>query len=234
MVCWHIHVILIFIFVDIGGAMVFNLLIREFSQKMKYNLSRAMKGSLFVPTERLPSQEDVREWSQHFSSLVASPCNPPILFNSFTFIFIFSFNIDGLLLFRAFLMSEFSHENLDFWLAVQDFKKSKLQDEIYIKAKKIYNNFIESTAPNQVTKYTSLVNNCKIYLLYNSYLQINLDHETRSTIQNRIESMDVDQGMFDRAQRHIQYLMEQDSYARFKDSDLLMRAVDLFNMTNLK
>ena len=64
------------------------------------------------------------------------------------------FNIDGLLLFRAFLMSEFSHENLDFWLAVQEFKKSKLQDEMCIKAKRIYNNFIASTAANQVTKRT--------------------------------------------------------------------------------
>jgi len=33
-----------------------------------------MKGSLFSPTERLPSPEDIREWSQNFSSLVASPC----------------------------------------------------------------------------------------------------------------------------------------------------------------
>jgi len=46
--------------------------------------------------------------------------------------------------------------------------------------------------------------------------------------------MNVDEEMFDRAQRHIQYLMEQDSYARFKDSDLLMRAVDLFNMKHFK
>ena len=60
--------------------------------------------------------------------------------------------LDGVFLFRAFLKSEFSHENLDFWLAVQDFKESKPQ-EMVNKANTIYNNYIASKAPNQVKYY---------------------------------------------------------------------------------
>ena len=57
--------------------------------------------------------------------------------------------IDGVFLFREFLKGEFSHENLDFWVAVQEFNQSKLQ-EMVSKANSIYNNFIASKAPYQV------------------------------------------------------------------------------------
>ncbi len=61
--------------------------------------------------------------------------------------------LDGVFLFRAFLKREFSQENIDFWLAVQDFKESKPQ-EMASKANTIYNNFIASKAPNQVNNYS--------------------------------------------------------------------------------
>lgn len=48
-------------------------------------------------------------------------------------------------------MREFSHENLDFWLAVENYKKCKPQ-KMLSKAQKIYNNFIAVQAPNEVFK----------------------------------------------------------------------------------
>jgi len=40
--------------------------------------------------------------------------------------------------------------------------------------------------------------------------------------------------MFDSAQRRVQYIMEQDSYVRFRDSDLFIRALDLLKIKNSK
>jgi len=48
-------------------------------------------------------------------------------------------------------MREFSNENLDFWLAVENYKKCKPQ-KMLSKAQKIYNNFIAVQAPNEVFK----------------------------------------------------------------------------------
>lgn len=56
---------------------------------------------------------------------------------------------DGLCLFRAFLVSEFSEENIAFYLACEDFKESKAS-KLATKAKKIYDEFISSDAPHEV------------------------------------------------------------------------------------
>jgi len=56
-------------------------------------------------------------------------------------------------------MSEFSHENLDFWLAVQEFKKVNNPQEMSIKAKMVYKHFIASNATNQVIKHEHSISN---------------------------------------------------------------------------
>ncbi|TRZ02175.1 hypothetical protein DNTS_014939 [Danionella cerebrum] len=48
----------------------------------------------------------------------------------------------GLAAFRAFLRTEFSEENLDFWLACEDYKKIKSQSKLASKAKKIFGEYI--------------------------------------------------------------------------------------------
>ncbi|KAH0618316.1 hypothetical protein JD844_017401 [Phrynosoma platyrhinos] len=58
---------------------------------------------------------------------------------------------DGLDAFRAFLKSEFSEENIEFWLACEDFKKTKSAAKIVSKAQKIYSEFIQADAPKEVT-----------------------------------------------------------------------------------
>lgn len=57
---------------------------------------------------------------------------------------------DGLAAFRSFLQSEFSEENVEFWMACEDFKKIKNPVKMAAKAKKIYEDFIQSEGPREV------------------------------------------------------------------------------------
>lgn len=63
----------------------------------------------------------------------------------------FIFSTDGLASFRNFLQSEFSEENIEFWIACEDYKKIKLPAKMAEKAKKIYEEFIQSEAPKEVS-----------------------------------------------------------------------------------
>lgn len=47
-------------------------------------------------------------------------------------------------------MSEYSEENLAFYLACEDFRNASSASKLSIKAKKIYDEFIESDAPREV------------------------------------------------------------------------------------
>ncbi|XP_011375359.1 regulator of G-protein signaling 5 [Pteropus vampyrus] len=55
----------------------------------------------------------------------------------------------GLASFKSFLRSEFSEENLDFWMACEDYKKTKSPAKMAEKAQKIYEEFIQSEAPKE-------------------------------------------------------------------------------------
>ena len=56
----------------------------------------------------------------------------------------------GLDAFRVFLKSELYEENTEFWLAYEDFKKTKSPQKQSSKAKKIYTEFIEKEAPKEI------------------------------------------------------------------------------------
>lgn len=60
--------------------------------------------------------------------------------------------IAGLDAFRTFLKSEFSEENVEFWLACEDFKKTESAEKIASKARMIYSEFIEADAPKEVSE----------------------------------------------------------------------------------
>lgn len=64
--------------------------------------------------------------------------------------------IAGLDAFRTFLKSEFSEENVEFWLACEDFKKTESAEKIASKAKMIYSEFIEPDAPKEVSEKSQL------------------------------------------------------------------------------
>ncbi|XP_071761453.2 regulator of G-protein signaling 3a isoform X2 [Centroberyx gerrardi] len=108
----------------------------------------------------------------------------------------------GLAAFRAFLRTEFSEENLEFWLACEEYKKIKSQSKMASKAKKIFAEYIA-------------IQSCK---------EVNLDSYTRDHTKDNLQN--VTRSCFDLAQRRIYGLMEKDSYPRFLRSELYM---DLIN-----
>ncbi|XP_019963093.2 regulator of G-protein signaling 3-like isoform X1 [Paralichthys olivaceus] len=103
----------------------------------------------------------------------------------------------GLAVFRHFLRSEFSEENLDFWLAVERFKRIRPLSRMALRATKIYEEFISTTAARQV----------------------NLDSTVREST-NQSLLLGVNPASFQLAQDQIFSLMETDSYPRFLQSHL--------------
>ncbi|GAB5583727.1 regulator of G-protein signaling 8 isoform X11 [Prionailurus iriomotensis] len=108
---------------------------------------------------------------------------------------------DGLASFKSFLKSEFSEENLEFWLACEDYKKIKSPAKMAEKAKKIYEEFIQTEAPKEV----------------------NIDHFTKDiTTKNLVEPSP---SSFDVAQKRIYALMEKDSLPRFVRSEFYQELI---------
>ncbi|GLD74801.1 regulator of G-protein signaling 3-like isoform X1 [Lates japonicus] len=104
----------------------------------------------------------------------------------------------GLAAFRAFLRTEFSEENLEVWLACEEYKKIKSQSKMASKAKKIFAEYIA-------------IQSCK---------EVNLDSYTRDHTKDNLQN--VTRSCFDLAQRRIYGLMEKDSYRRFLRSELYL------------
>ncbi|KAF3699078.1 Regulator of G-protein signaling 5 [Channa argus] len=146
---------------------------------------RALLGSLLQKSDHsLPGQskksdkhrlsvDEPLKWKESFDNLLCSQ--------------------NGLCLFRAFLVSEFSEENIAFYLACEDFRATK-PTKLSTKAKKIYDEFIGSDAPREV----------------------NLDHVTKAATKKNMEQLC--QSCFDLAQAKIYSLMEKDCYPRFLKS----------------
>ncbi|XP_044529917.1 regulator of G-protein signaling 18 [Gracilinanus agilis] len=114
---------------------------------------------------------------------------------------------DGFDAFTKFLKTEFSEENIEFWAACEDFKKSQEPHQLFHKAKAIYEKFIQNDAPQEV----------------------NLDFHTKEIIFKSISQPTIHS--FDAAQSRVYRLMEQDSYTRFLRSDIYL---DLINGRPLK
>ncbi|XP_022250538.1 uncharacterized protein LOC106466754 [Limulus polyphemus] len=145
--------------------------------KLRLNFLRRRQGDVSFQQSVRPTREEVQKWAESFQELMSSKY--------------------GLALFRAFLSREFSEENIEFWMACEEFKKSRI-NKLPSKAKKIYNDFIAVQAPREV----------------------NLDSTTRNTIFNNLSS--PDHHSFDQAQKRIQGLMERDTYLRFLQSELYL------------
>ncbi len=70
--------------------------------------------------------------------------------------FILSFP-DGLAAFRTFLKTEFSDENIEFWMACEEYKKIKSSTKLVSKANKIFKEFIDIQAPREVCVWLVLM-----------------------------------------------------------------------------
>lgn len=152
---------------------------KKLSQDMKLRLTflRRRHTDSSIQNSVRPPPEEAQKWANSFQDLMS--------------------NKYGQALFRAFLSREFSEENIEFWLACEDFKKART-NKLSSKARKIYNDFVASQSPKEV----------------------NLDLTIRNSIMNSLAT--PDRHSFDQAQRRIQALMEQDSYLRFLQSELYL------------
>uniref|UniRef100_UPI00358F453A regulator of G-protein signaling 3-like isoform X2 n=1 Tax=Myxine glutinosa TaxID=7769 RepID=UPI00358F453A len=123
-----------------------------------------------------PGQEEAMKWAESLDKLLSHKY--------------------GLAAFSAFLRTEFSDENLDFWLACEEYRKLKSSSKMAAHAKKIFSEFIAIQAPKEV----------------------NLDSYTREVTVAKMQKPTSD--TLHLAQRRIYGLMERDSYPRFLRSDL--------------
>ncbi|KAM9322120.1 regulator of G-protein signaling 18 [Pholidichthys leucotaenia] len=124
------------------------------------------------------SPEEALQWSDSFEELLK--------------------HSDGVDTFSQFLRTEFSVENIEFWLACEEYKTTDSETKLLSKAKCIYTVFIESDAPKEV----------------------NIDYNTKTAIQKNVAQ--PTKSCFDVAQTKIYNLMKRDSYPRFLQSDLYL------------
>ncbi|KAG8436645.1 hypothetical protein GDO86_007661 [Hymenochirus boettgeri] len=133
------------------------------------------------PKASKPSAEEALQWRDSLEKLLQ---------NSY-----------GLSVFQTFLKSEFSEENIEFWLACEDYRKTKSPSKMAVKAKKIYEEYIQTEAPREV----------------------NIDHFTKAvTMKNLVEHSS---SSFDLAQKKIFALMEKDSLPRFVRSEFYQELI---------
>lgn len=57
---------------------------------------------------------------------------------------------DGVEVFTQFLRTQFSEENIEFWLACEEFKATESATKLQTKAKQIHAIFIDKEAPKEV------------------------------------------------------------------------------------
>ncbi|XP_018114266.1 regulator of G-protein signaling 1 [Xenopus laevis] len=117
---------------------------------------------------------------------------------------------EGQAVFRAFLKSEFSEENIEFWLACEDYKATNDSEELRCKANVIYQEFIQPNANKQ----------------------INIDFSTRNSVTKDL--LEPTKATFNGAQKMIFILMERDSYPRFLKSEIFFRLAERHHGNNMR
>lgn len=61
-------------------------------------------------------------------------------------------HLDGVKVFQAFLKSEFSDENIEFWLVCEDYKKISSSFRMSSRARKIFKRYIQADAAREVAR----------------------------------------------------------------------------------
>ncbi|XP_029448559.1 regulator of G-protein signaling 20 [Rhinatrema bivittatum] len=134
-----------------------------------------------------PTLEDVNSWAQSFDTLMNTP--------------------GGRNAFREFLRTEFSEENMLFWMACEDLKREVNKNLIEEKARLIYEDYISILSPKEVS----------------------LDSRVREVINRNM--LEPTQHTFDDAQLQIYTLMHRDSYPRFMNSAIYKDLLESFSET---
>ncbi|KAJ6236672.1 diflavin flavoprotein a 2-related [Anaeramoeba flamelloides] len=118
---------------------------------------------------------------------------------------------NGIESFRTFLAHEFSEENLDFWLEIENFKKMKNGHPNQIDvAKNIYNEFIK----------------------YGSPQEININHQNRVKISDLMRDKKIFNDIFNDAQFEITSLLNRDAFPRFIKSDFAYKLITMKKLLN--
>ncbi|XP_077370187.1 regulator of G-protein signaling 19 isoform X1 [Festucalex cinctus] len=123
-----------------------------------------------------PSVEEMQLWSQSFDKLMRNPA--------------------GRNVFREFLRTEYSEENMLFWLACEDLKQEMNKKTMEEKVRSIYEDYVSILSPKEVS----------------------LDARVREVINKKIQ--EPTPHTFEDAQLQIYTLMHRDSYPRFLSSNI--------------
>ncbi|XP_014218622.1 regulator of G-protein signaling 17 [Copidosoma floridanum] len=129
------------------------------------------------------SMEEIQAWGESFDRLMRSPV--------------------GRTLFKVFCVSEYSDENIAFWLACEQLKNEQKPDKIEERARTIYDNYISIISPKEVS----------------------LDSRVRDIVNRNMTQPTPH--TFDEAQLQIYTLMHRDSYPRFINSEIYRRVARL-------
>ncbi|XP_048354875.1 regulator of G-protein signaling 19 [Sphaerodactylus townsendi] len=121
-----------------------------------------------------PTTDEIKGWAQSFDKLMKNPA--------------------GRNVFREFLRTEYSEENMLFWLACEELKSECNKQSIEEKARVIYEDYISILSPKEVS----------------------LDSRVREGINRKMQ--EPSPHTFDDAQLQIYTLMHRDSYPRFLNS----------------
>lgn len=98
------------------------------------------------------SLEEIRAWGSSFDKLMR--------------------NAAGRKLFKEFLVSEYSEENIAFWLACEQLKRESNPETIEEKARYIYDEYISILSPKEVSKRNPVLVVARIYRIYTYSLGI--------------------------------------------------------------
>ncbi|XP_794623.4 regulator of G-protein signaling 20 isoform X1 [Strongylocentrotus purpuratus] len=133
-------------------------------------------------SNEMPTLDEIRLWHQSFDTLMSSG--------------------KGRRKFREFLRSEYSEENLLFWLACEELHKETNSASVEEKARLIYEDYISILSPKEVS----------------------LDSSTREIVNNNM--VDPTIHAFDEAQKQIYILMLRDSFPRFLNSKMFRNLME--------
>ncbi|XP_064177617.1 regulator of G-protein signaling 17-like [Anguilla rostrata] len=146
--------------------------------------------SIEATSEQHPTLEEVIAWSRSFEKMM--------------------YTQEGRAIFGEFLRSEYSEENLLFWLACEDLKQEKNLPVISEKARIIYEDYVSILSPKEVS----------------------LDSRVRENINKHLAEPSSE--LYQEAQLQIYTLMQRDSFPRFLNSSIYRKLVDSKSSTHLE
>ncbi|XP_041725983.1 regulator of G-protein signaling 20-like isoform X2 [Coregonus clupeaformis] len=152
----------------------------ERNRRASYDLKA--EGTADCEDRPPPTLEEVRSWAQSFDRLMSCAA--------------------GRVAFRLFLCTEFSEENMLFWLACEEFTKETNKTSIEEKARVIYEDYISILSPKEVS----------------------LDSRVREVINKNM--LEPSSQTFVDAQVQIYTLMQRDSYPRYMNSPAYMNLLN--------